>query len=398
MPGSKAPGCPVVTYDHTALRPIMGHFAELDDLRAGSPVWWNELEPGFWMFTTHDLVQEALQTPAIFSSESQSVFHPDPPQRFIPTHLDPPAHGMYRRVLNPLFTPRAVEKLRPMASDVCARLIGEIAPRGHCDFMAAFGLEYPTEVFLRMVGLPVADAPSFLKWVETFFVGHYGTDKQPIIDAAASIKNYFADVVADRRQHPREPNTDFVTYLLQSTVDDRPLSDEEVLDICFVLVLAGLDTTKSQMGYLMYQLATHPEDRRRLVAHRELIPNAVEESLRASSIIAGVGRKVAADTDFHGCPLKMGDMVLLSVAAANRDPNVFDRPGAFLLERGPTRHLGFIVGPHRCLGAHLARAEMAVLLEEWHRRIPDYRLADGTDMLERGGGFAPLTLPLVWDA
>jgi cytochrome P450 len=151
---------------------------------------------------------------------------------------------------------------------------------------------------------------------------------------------------------------------------------------------------------LFRHLAEHPEHRRQLVEDPSLIPSAVEESLRLYTIIFEDGRKVKADTEFYGVELKKGDMVCGLVAGANRDPRVYDRAGEYVIDRTGNHHLGFAGGPHRCLGAHLARREMQIVVEEWMKVIPEFRLAaDDTSLVERGGGamLALYSLPLAWD-
>jgi cytochrome P450 len=166
-----------------------------------------------------------------------------------------------------------------------------------------------------------------------------------------------------------------------------------------VLVLAGLDTTRASLGFLFKHLAEHPEDRHRLVEDPALIASAVEESLRYYTIIFEDGRKVTRDTEFYGCPLKKGDMVCGLVAGANRDPRVYERAEEFVIDRRGNHHLGFAGGPHRCLGAHLARREMRIAVEEWLRVIPDFTLESTEPLLERGGGamMSLFTLPLTWE-
>jgi cytochrome P450 len=237
--------------------------------------------------------------------------------------------------------------------------------------------------------------------VEDFFAGFGGDlEQQQAMGAAlGGIRQYWVDVLEARRgeAHPRE--NDFVSLLLHSTVDGEPLGDALILDILTVLVLAGLDTTRGQLGYLFRHLAENPADRRRLVAEPELIPSAVEESLRLYTIIFGDGRKVAQDTEFHGCPLSKGDMVYGLVSGANRDPRVYDRPDDFIVDRKANNHLGFAGGPHRCLGAHLARMVMTVAVEEWLRVIPDFEVVTEAPLMERGGGamMTLLSLPLSWE-
>ena len=164
-----------------------------------------------------------------------------------------------------------------------------------------------------------------------------------------------------------------------------------------MLVLAGLDTTRGQLGYLMQHLAEHPEDRRRLIDDPSLVASAVEESLRVQSIIFADSRKATRDVDFHGCPVKKGDMVMGLVATANRDPRRYDRADEFIIDRKGATHFGFAAGPHRCLGAHLARKEMQVAVEEWLKVIPDFRIATEEQLVERGGQLTLLSLPLAWD-
>ena len=392
-------GWPVLHYDFGATRSVHGFYRELDELRERSPFYWSTYGPvGFWMIMRYEHVREAYQRHEVFSSDSIDPLDPDPAYRFIPTLVNPPDHVKYRQVLNAWFSPAAVARITPTARKVCVANIERIRDKGECDFIEDFALRYPTEVFLSILGLPVEDADLFVPLVDRFFVSFYAEDKSPIPEIAGAIQGYFADLLTQRRVKPLDPATDFVTYLLQATVFDRPLSEQEILDICFVLVLAGLDTTRGQSGYLFHHLATHDDDRRRVVADPALAKNAVEETLRLYTIIIGDGRKIAQDCDFHGVPLEHGQMAWLSVAGANRDPRVFEDPTRFDLDRYGNKHLGFAGGPHRCLGAHLARQEMVIATEEWHRLIPDYRLGGKQPVEERGGMLTLFSLPLEWDA
>jgi cytochrome P450 len=374
-----------------------------DELRETSSRFFNTLAQGFWMFTRHEQVREIYQNPDLFSSESFTPWEPEPVYRFVPTQIDPPEHQKYRQILSGWFSPAAVNRLEPKARELCRRLVADIAQRGGCDFVAEFAIRYPTEVFLTMLGLPAREADLFVPWVEDFFAG-FGGDSDPVrqqgmVDALTSIRDYWASVVAERRGESVPREGDLASHLLRAKIDDRPLNDTELLDMLTVLVLAGLDTTRGQLGYLFWHLATRPGDRRRLVDEPALVGSAVEESLRFYTIIFGDGRKVTRDTDFHGCPLRRGDMVYGLVSSANRDPEVYDRAGEFVVDRSGNPHLGFAGGPHRCLGAHLARKEMRIATEEWLKVIPDFRLATDEPPRERGGGsmLTLLSLPLAWD-
>jgi cytochrome P450 len=389
---------PVIDYDYTKGRPIMAFHREVDDLRNASPVYWNTHAQGFWAVFGFEEVREAYQTPEVFCNDSQDPMDPQPAVRFMPTHKNPPDLVAYRQLLTPWFSPGAIRRIEGLSRDICARSIDRLVARGSCDYVHDFALLYPTEVFLRLVDLPVEDADLFLPWVETLFAGHHGVDKTLVADASRAIKAYFVDAMEDRRRRPRDPATDFLTSLMDAEVFGRPLEQEELLDMCFVLVAAGLDTTRSQLGFLMYHLATHDDDRRLLAASPERIPEAVEEGMRAYGIVGTQGRKLTTDVEFHGCPMKQGDMVWLSPAAANRDPRTFENADRFVLGRGPFVHLNLAAGPHRCLGSHLARHEMTVAIGEWLRRIPEFGLASDEPIMVRGGLMSPLTLDLAWAA
>ena len=234
-------------------------------------------------------------------------------------------------------------------------------------------------MFLDLIGLPTQDADLLVPWVEDFFLGLNGAeDKQAgMVAALEGIREYFVELLADRREQPARPGRR--PRDPPDAVDGRRCSrssETVLLDMCTVLVLAGLDTTRGQLGYLFQHLAENPDDRRRIIEDPSLIPGCVEESLRVHSIIFADSRKATRDADFHGCPVKKGDMVMGLVAAANRDPRRYDRADEFIIDRKGATHFGFAAGPHRCLGAHLARRAMQVAVEEWHRVIPDYRIAD----------------------
>ena len=252
-----------------------------------------------------------------------------------------------------------------------------------------------------MIGVDTADADMFVRWVEDFFAGFGGdTEKlEPMAKALDGIREYWVKVLADRRDDVEPRDGDLASYLMHASFDDRPLTDTEILDMLTVLVLAGLDTTRAELGYMFRHLATHPEHRQALIDDPQLIPSAVEEVLRYYTIIFGDGRKVTRDIEFHGVQLKRGDMVYGLVSAANRDPRAYERSDEFLPDRKRNNHMGFASGPHRCLGQHLARREMQIALEEWLRVIPEFRIAGDCAQLRERGGSSMMTLidlPLEW--
>jgi cytochrome P450 len=393
--------CPVVDRDFWRTEPAGAYWELADRLRETSPIFFNTRDNGYWVFTRDRAVRDIYKNPEVFSSESLWPWDPEPSYRFVPTQVDPPEHIKYRRIVNPWFSPRAIDAAEPAARAICRRLVEELAPAGHTDFVSGFALRYPTEVFLTVIGIDPADAALIVPWVEDFFRGQGGdpSAQQLMENALGSIRGYWVDVVAERRKDRTPRPGDLASHLMHATIDERPLTDEEVLDILQVLVLAGLDTTRGELGYLFAHLANHPEHRRRLIDEPELIPSAVEEALRYYTIIFGEGRKVTRDIEFHGVQLKKGDMVYGLVSAANRDPDAYERADEFVIDRKRNNHIGFASGPHRCLGMHLARREMQIAVAQWLRAIPDFRITTDQPLLERGGGsmMTLLSLPLEWE-
>jgi cytochrome P450 len=394
-------GCPVMHRDFSPPQPAGRHWHLAKELREGSPVYFNTFAQGYWIFTRHEAVKEIYKQPEIFSSESITPWEPNPIYRFVPTQIDAPDHIKYRRIVNPWFSPRAIDAAEERMRALCRSLIEELAPRGGCEFVTGFALRFPTEAFLSVIGIDPQDADLFVPWVEDFFGGFSGDPAglEPMAKALDGIREYWVAALEERRDDPAPREGDLASHLLHSTFDDRPLTDAEILDMLTVLVLAGLDTTRGELGYMFRHLADHPEHRRVLIERPELVPGAVEEVLRYYTIIFGDGRKVTRDVEFHGVQLKKGDMVYGLVSAANRDPEAYERAEEFVIDRARNNHMGFANGPHRCLGMHLARREMQLAVQEWLRAIPDFRLADGAELLERGGGamMTLTSLPLVWE-
>jgi cytochrome P450 len=314
----------------------------------------------------------------------------------IPSELDPPDHTKYRTILNPIFAPSRIAELEPMIREVCRGLISDISTRSRCDVVDEFALRFPTTVFMGMLGVPVDELDTFIRWVHRS--QHTSQAEDPdgrIRDSADRAIHDFLWSIAEERR--REPRDDIVSQLLATTIDGRPLDRKELLGILYLLFLAGLDTVASMIGWTFVHLAKNPDDRRRICADVALVPGMVEELLRYYSIVV-MSRHTTADATVQGCPMHRGDRVIVPLATANRDGAAFPDAGTFDLERSPNRHIAFGAGPHRCLGSHLARLELRVFLEEWHERIPDYSIPDDADLGLRVGLFvtALRSVPLEW--
>ena len=360
-----------------------------------------------WTLTRFDDVYEALRRPELFSSAG--VLHVydgpkllDTPEardmlQMIPEELDPPEHTKYRQLLTPLFSPQKVEALEPMIREWCVKLIDSFRGNGACDLNRDFARQFPTMIFLRLMGEPEGGGASFLATVNERIRGaaEMGVEELQAMSGAyiMSMYEYLNSVLDERRANPQN---DIASYLLSVEIDGRKLDDDELTRISTLLYAAGLDTVAGQLGFMFLHLATHPEHRRIVTEQPETIPNFVEESLRAYSIVT-TNRFVTRDVEFAGCPMKRGDRVHLSIPAADRDPRVFPDADRFDIDRSANRHIAFAVGPHRCLGSHLARLELRIAVEEWHHRIPEYRIADETAVTSYTGGVAGVdALPLLW--
>ena len=388
-------GVPALSVDIGQPGPVLSHFEEWDRLRDRYPAFWNEVGDGHWVLTRFESMRRALQHVEVFSTESTIVSDPNPDYLLLPLFLPPDLHTKYRQLYNARFSPGAVNRLSPIARQACLETIERFRDRGHCEFMEEFADVYPTQVFLIALNLPLEDTDQFVTWVRAIFKGLAGVDQEGGAAAQGEVMQYMERLVDDRMANPRDPDTDMVTYLVQAKIDGEPISREYLLSMLMTLVLAGLDTTKSQLGYNFHYLATHPEDRRRLVEDPGLIPSAIEELLRFNAFVPPA-RKLQSDIEYEGCPMEKGQMVLMPLWSGCRDTGAFEDADKVVIDRNPNRHIAFGAGPHRCAGAHLARRELLIAMEEWHRLIPDYEIVTDEPLTEHGWQCGLDLLPLSW--
>lgn len=357
----------------------------------------------------YDDVMWALRQPEIFSSamEMQLALGTDRPM--IPQQIDPPEQTRYRRLLDPHFSRRKMEELVPAIRAEADALIDRFEKRGEVEFNAEFAVPLPCSAFLSLLGLPHSDLGFFLglkdgiirpqKTHPEEFEGLSGVEsmekgKEMRSASGRKIYEYFEAVIDDRTAKRRD---DLMTRLVHAEIEGEKLSREEILDICFLLLLAGLDTVTATLGCNIAYLADNPEQRRRIVADPGLIPGAVEELLRWETPVTAVPRVVKKDVEIRGFQLKEGDLVTLLLGAANIDDEHFEGAEDVDFDRGRNIHLSFGGGPHRCLGSHLARMELQVAMEEWHRRIPGYRIREGETPRYSPGIREVMYLPLTWE-
>jgi cytochrome P450 len=380
---------------------IADPFGIWDELRTRCPIAHTDRRGSNWLPTRYEDVTAIAHDIAHFSSLKVAVIPVgedddggDGPQLeygLPPISSDPPLHTWTRRLLLPWFSHRRVESYIPLTRELCQRLLNGFADTGHADAAVDYAQQIPVRVIAHILGVPGDMSDSFTSWVRE--VLEFGDDPERRRHGSEELLNYFLSQLAHRRQ---EPGDDLISDLLHTEVEGKPLEDSIVLGISALVLIAGVDTTWSAIGSSLWHLATHPDDRERLVAEPELMPTALEELLRAYAPVT-MARVVTEDIEFGGCPMKEGDKVLMNFPAANRDPEAFDRPDDVLLDRAHNRHVAFGSGIHRCAGSNLARMELQVALEEWLRRIPSFTLEPGSELAWAGGQVrGPRVLPVVF--
>ena len=344
----------------------------------------------------------ALRHPELFSSEIADQIALGTDRPMIPQQIDPPKQTRYRKLLDPLFSRRKMAHLEPVIRQNACELIEPLIDRGGCEFNQAFAIPFPAQAFLHLFGLPMEDLSLFLEF-KNAIIRPQQTARDPLDQEAISeirsqagrkIYEYFEQLISMRRTEPRE---DLMSFLVEAKIEGEPLSDHEILDIAYLQLLAGLDTVTATLGCHLAYLAAHPAQQRQLSESPQKIEQALEELLRWETPVSGVPRRVAQDLELSGVSLKTGEMVFLLLGAANIDPEEFPAADQVDFDRARNRHIAFGGGHHRCLGSHLARLELRVALEEWHRQVPTYRIQAGETPLYSPAIREVQYLPLVWD-
>ena len=364
-------------FDHLDPAFVADPYPIYDHLREQCPIAHTDRYHGVWIPTRYDDLAAIAHDHQRFSSRTILItdraesptdlgFHAPPITEAPPYHTD------IRRILLPLFSPAVVAEYEPITRTIASDLIDAFVDDSGCDAAAAYAQHVPIKVITRLLGIPDSDHAQFRDWI------HRLVEQSPLAsdstyDAIIEIGGYLSSHIEQHRTHPAH---DVITHLLDARLpDDRLLTRDEILGVCILLLLAGIDTTWSAIGSSLLHLATHPDDRHRLRTEPDLIHTATEEFLRAFAPVT-MAREVIEDTEIGGCPVRRGDRVLLPFPSGNRDPDAFDRPDDVVLDRQANRHFAFGVGIHRCLGSNLARMELRVAIETWLERIPEFELTD----------------------
>ncbi len=362
-------------------------FEDYREMHARCPVGHSSRYGGFTFLAKLDDIFAAEQNPALFAVAPSMLLPPfgtDVPM--IPIDIDPPEHLAYRRLLLPLFTPRALNELTPGIRTTARELAQSVAGHEVSDASKLFARALPTIVFSRLCGFPESDWPKFDAWVDDI-IYERTVDPDRARTAADALRAYFDELLEQRRGS--EPRNDLIGVLLNADLDGRPLNHDELISYCFLLFLAGLDTTAWAIRSSLWHLARTPSAQAQLRADPDLIPAAAEEFLRTLSPVQAMARTCTADTNIRGREIKAGERILLTFGAGNRDPDAFEDPDEIRFDRAKNRHLAFGLGIHRCLGSNLARRELVIGLEEFLCAVPPFTAEDPS---EPWHGIGPLTL------
>jgi cytochrome P450 len=379
-----------ITYhDETADAPV----TQLDTANSRESGLYDDVEPqprdfglaqlgavdvlGRVMVTSRALVDQVTKNSAVFAAEA--LIDQGNTRPLLPISIDPPAHVNYRKLLDPLFAPKRMDAIEDDVTERVNHFIDQFVDRGHCNFTDEVADKFPPSVFLGLMGLPWEELDTFLRLRDGLI--RPGTPEmtnaertQFQLDTGQEVYAYFDAILDERAEHPHD---DLLTHFLHAECDGERLTRNEILDICFMLLIAGLDTVADSMTCAWAFLAQHPEHRRQLVEDPEIIPNAVEELLRWNPPTPIQARWARQRCTINGLEVPAGEIVYVNMGAANVDPESVPDPLEVRFDRDVNRHLSFGGGVHRCLGSHLARRELRIALREWHRRIPEYTLAPG---------------------
>jgi len=326
---------------------------------------------GWYYLTRREDVLTALRDPDTFSSKKafDALGSPLP---LVPISFDPPEHTRFRKILQPFFSPHTLKDMLPSLQKQAISIVDAAAATHECDVMADIAIPYPSQVFLTLFGLPLKDRDRLIAWKDNVIAlselpSMEGADLTPAVE----LVTYVSEAINERRQHP---GNDLLSQVLTG---DDPLDDAEAIGLSFLFVLAGLDTVTASMGFALLELARNPELRRTLRENSEEIRVFVEEIVRLEPPAPIVPRVTTREVTIGGVILPPDTGVRLCLAAINRDESDAISANQVVMDGKVHPHWGFGGGPHRCLGSHLARMELNLIVEEWLKRVPEFDLAPG---------------------
>jgi cytochrome P450 len=373
----------------------------LDKIREEHRIFYTPFKGGYWFPTRHEDIRSVYERPEIFA-QGGTLTEPNFRKVMIPLTLNGDEHRKWRRILQPIFTPGRIKQLEGFLREVARDRLREIAPLGACDVSMDYALQIPAATFSGLMGLPREEFPTFnqlafdlvytpemVRLKEGDEAGRRFRD-----DRTEEILELVGNLIPQRRA---DPGDDVLSYLVDVELEGRKLTDEEIVNIGYLLFIAGTDSTGAMMSYSLHALADRPDLRTRLIEDPESVPTAVEELIRYHAFINS-GRDVLEDVELCGVTLKRGDRVLLPTGSGNHDPRQFERADEIDLDRKVVKTVTFGAGPHRCLGAPLARLEVRIGIEEFLKVIPEFQVAPGEEMTYAfmHSKSVPLHVPFVY--
>lgn len=358
---------------------------------------WTPLTGGHWIAMDGPLVREIYEHPEMFSSEV--IFLPkEAGEKYamVPTRMDPPEHTPYRKLLDTALNPARIRELETLVRQCAIELIEPMAAKGSCEFSSEYARVFPVKVFMAMADLPMEDVPMLARFAEDMIrpTGNTPQEMADCLDKAnQGFFNYVEPIIQARIGGSGK---DIITAMVNGEIDGKPMEHDKALGLISLLLLGGLDTVVNFLGFMMLYLARHPEKVAEIRNDELKQRRGVEELFRRFPVVSEA-RMVAKDMTYQGVDLKQGDMVLLPTVLHGLDEDENPNPFDLDWERKGPKHTTFGAGPHRCAGLHLARMEATITLQEWVRRIPEFRLADNANPVYRSGIVAAVDdIPLVW--
>ena len=379
------------------------------ELRQKCPVAWNENYDGFWFLSSYDAVSQTARDDDTFSHK----YEPNSPNGIdyqgemgVPRPEGQPALGIgevdgayhlaLRHALAPFFSPGAVEKMKPFMEEKAHEFLDQKIGDGQMDLVLDYASPVPAILTMKLMGLPYDNWQLYANLFHSVMA--VPQDSPEYINAISQVPAMMQDVLDFAAKRRAEARDDLTSFLIQFEFDGQRLTDEQLLNILWNLIAGGVDTTTSQTALTLLHLGTHPELRQQLIDHPELYRTATDEFLRYFSVNQQLSRTVTRDVTVQGQHLRRNDRVIISWLAANHDEREFERADEIVLDRSPNRHLAFGLGPHRCIGSHLARLMSEVMVRAVLDRIPDYRVdLDGVHQYRGNPSMTGLgTLPVTF--
>lgn len=358
-------------------------------LRRKCPVAWNTNYGGFWYLSSYDAVSRAARDDATFSHKYEpdaadgvdyqgemGVPRPEGQPALGIGEVDGDYHLALRHALAPFFSPGAVERLKPFMEDKAHEFLDRQIDQGTMDLVLDYASPVPAILTMKLMGLPL---DNWHLYASTFHnVMAVPQDSPEYADAIAKVPAMMEEVLQHAAQRRADQREDLTSFLIQFEFEGERLNDEQLLNILWNLIAGGVDTTTSQTALTLRHLGTHPDLRQQLIDHPELYRTATDEFLRYFSVNRSLSRTVTKDVELNGQHLRQNDRLVISWLSANHDDKEFENPDEVVLDRTPNRHVAFGLGPHRCIGSHLARLMSQVMVKAVLDRIPDYEVTDGS--------------------